>query len=136
MMSARERQHKDSEISNTESYKEERFLGRAFMISVHGRPIKLVYKETQMRASIYPDLDSVFESHGFEEVGDGWDLLRMVATGGAMVLQLPEPAEVGVRFCKPGKRQYHSAKLDAEDSDIPTSSRPTVIRQINTCCRA
>ncbi len=47
----------------------------------------------------------------------------------SIVLQLPEPAEVGVRFCKPGKRQYHSDKLDAEDSDIPTSSRPTVIRQ-------
>jgi hypothetical protein len=54
----------------------------------------------------------------------------------AKVLQLPESAEVGVRFCKPGEGQNHRAKLDAEDSDIPTSSRPTVNRQINTCCRA
>jgi hypothetical protein len=59
----------------------------------------------------------------------------------AKVLQLPEPAEVGVRFCKPGKRQYHSDKLDAEDSDtkdsdMSTSSQPTVNRQIITYCRA
>jgi hypothetical protein len=58
-----------------------------------------------------------------------------------IVLQLPEPAEVGVRFCKPGKRQYHSDKLDAEDSDtkdsdMSTSSQPTVNRQIITYCRA
>jgi hypothetical protein len=57
------------------------------------------------------------------------------------VLQLPEPAEVGVRFCKPGKRQYHCAKLDTEDSDtedsdMSTSSRPAVNRQIITYCRA
>ncbi len=49
------------------------------------------------------------------------------------VLQLPEPAEVGVRFCKPGKRRHRSVKLDTEDSDtedsdMSTNSRPTVNR--------
>ena len=49
----------------------------------------------------------------------------------AKVLQLPEPAEVGVRFCKPDRRRHRSAKLDTEDSDtgdsdMSTSSRPTV----------
>ena len=43
----------------------------------------------------------------------------------AKVLQLPEPAEVGVRFCKPGKRQYRSAKLDTEDSDTEDSDMST-----------
>ena len=48
-----------------------------------------------------------------------------------LVIQLPEPAEVGVRFCKLGKRRHRSAKLDTEDSDtadsdMPTSSRPTL----------
>ena len=47
----------------------------------------------------------------------------------AKVLQLPEPAEVGVRFCKPGERQYHSAKHDAEDSDITTVILPAVDRR-------
>jgi hypothetical protein len=39
-----------------------------------------------------------------------------------LVLQLPEPAEVGVRFCKPGRRRHRSAKLDTEDSDTETQT--------------
>jgi hypothetical protein len=52
------------------------------------------------------------------------------------IVHLPESTKVGVRFCKPGKRQCHSAKHDTEDSDIFISSQPTVNRQTNTYCRA
>ncbi len=48
----------------------------------------LIYKEIQQRESIYPDLDRAFESLGFDKE-DGWDLLIMVAVGGAMYLKGP-----------------------------------------------
>ncbi len=66
----------------------------------------------------------------------GSEPASVAASRSPSVLQLPEPAEVGVRFCKPGERQYHCAKHDTEDSDVSTSSRPTVNGQTNTHCRA
>jgi hypothetical protein len=77
----------------------------------------------------------IFEANGEKTISTSYPNIYILLTSGAtelrLVLQLPEPAEVGVRFCKLGERQYHSAKLDTEDSDtedsdMSTSSRPTV----------
>jgi hypothetical protein len=48
------------------------------------------------------------------------------------IVHLPEFTEVGVRFCKPGKRQHRRAKRDTEDSDTLDVSLPTANRQANT----
>ncbi len=47
-----------------------------------------------------------------------------------VIVLLPEFAEVGVRFCKPGKRQYHSAKHDTKDSDISSSVNQRLIDRL------
>jgi hypothetical protein len=49
-----------------------------------------------------------------------------------IIVHLPEFTEVGVRFCKPGKSQNHSAKHDTEDSGTFAISQPTVNRRIDT----
>lgn len=66
------------------------FMGRSFTVQYgdDGQQIRLIYKEIQLTESIYPDLDRAFESLGFDKV-DGWDLLTMIAVGGAMYLKGP-----------------------------------------------
>ena len=64
-------------------------MGRSFTVQYgdDGQQIRLIYKKVQLTESIYPDLDRAFELLGFDKV-DGWDLLTMIAVGGAMYLKV------------------------------------------------
>ena len=77
-------------VSELEIEDEHHFMGRSltFPPFANGHTVRLVFRDKQLRESIYPDLERTLASLGFDKV-DGWDMLTTVAVGGTISLKGP-----------------------------------------------
>ena len=67
------------------------FLGRSLMFAplINGHRVNLVYSHKQLNNAVYPEMALRLLEGGFPKVDDMWSLLRVIATGGSVVLKGP-----------------------------------------------
>jgi hypothetical protein len=68
----------------------EHFLGRSitYRLNVNDQYVKAVWKEEQLKKSIYPSFETAFRALGYDNV-DWWNLLGKIAFGGKIKVKGP-----------------------------------------------
>jgi hypothetical protein len=69
----------------------------------NGHTIRILYRDSQLKEVIYPDLIRTFQEGGFQAIGDWWDLIQLVSVGGTISL-------AGPRYPNPKKYRPETMK--------------------------
>ena len=104
----------------------------------NGHTIRILYRDSQLKEVVYPDLIRAFQEGGFQAIGDWWDLIQLVSVGGTISLAGPRypnpkkyrPETMRDVFMLAERNLAHALVTTIFSKEVPFGCSPTSFEEV------